>query len=289
MKSNRELRQEAKAAVRGKWFWRIVLVFFALQTVAQIAVGSLAHFNRERGITSLGELWVKKLSAMQQGLDYTLPTHDAYAQMWVATGFEYFVGTVAGAILLFGLTAVTLRAIANKEEDWLSSGFGGFRCPLGVTALLFVQNLIIGFWALFFIVPGIIAGYRYRAVWYLKCENPDWGVMQCLGESSKMMKGYKCRAFLFDLYYYVQLFAIALLGCAGAAVMSSGGILAAIGWLILAFVVVVVFYTMVQFVAGRTAFYRELKSQLGESSSREARPAPPPPPTESKDDLPGND
>ena len=148
MRSNAELRKEARDAVRGRWLWRILLVAFALQTIGQMAMQVLARFNQERGIISAGELLMKKISALQQGLDYALPTRDAYAQMWVASGFEYFVGTLAGAIMMFGLTAVTLRALENREEGWLASGFGGFHRPLGVTALLFVQNVIVCFWLL---------------------------------------------------------------------------------------------------------------------------------------------
>ena len=275
MRSNAELRKEARDAVRGRWLWRILLVAFALQAIGQMAMQALARFNQERGIISAGELLMKKISALQQGLDYALPTRDAYAQMWVASGFEYFVGTLAGAIMMFGLTAVTLRALENREEGWLASGFGGFHRPLGVTALLFVQNVIVCFWLLLLVVPGVVAAYRYRAVWYLKCENPDWGVLRCLGESARMMKGYKGRAFRFDLYYWGAIFGIALFACVGAAVMSfDNAVASAIGMLVIASAMVAGFYVMVLFVAGRTAFYRELKSVRK---------------VEARNDLPGND
>lgn len=275
MRANAELRKEARDAIRGRWLWRILLVVFSLQAVGQLAMQALVRFNQEHGIISAGELLMKKISALQQGLDYALPTRDAYAQMWVASSFEYFVGTLAGAIMMFGLTAVTLRALENRDEDWLATGFGGFRRPLGVTALLFVQNLIVGFWALFLVVPGVVMAYRYRAVWYLKCENPDWGVLRCLGESAKMMKGYKGRAFLFDLYYWGLFFAIALFAGVGAAILAvDKAVASAIGMLAVAAALVVGFYVMVQFVAGRAAFYRELKSVLK---------------AETQNDLSGND
>lgn len=275
MKSNRELRQAVMTAIRGKWRWRILLVLFILQAIAQMVAQSLAQFNRQREIVPLVEFLEKKLDALQQGLDYALPTHEAYRQMWVAAGFEYFVSLVFGSIVLFGLAAVALRAVRNEEDGWLATGFSGFRRPLEIAWLLLLQNLIIGFWTLFLIVPGIVAIYRYRQALYLKCENPDWGALRCLGESARMMKGYKGQSFLLDLYYIGWLFAIAMLSSVGVVIISNGnGVLALLGCLALACCLVAVFYVLVSCIAARAAFYHELKSVLK---------------TETQDDLPRND
>lgn len=275
MKSNRELRQETATAIRGKWRWRLLLVLFALQAIAQVANQSLAQFNRQLEITSLADFMAKKIDALQQGLDYALPTHEAYRQMWVAAGFEYFVSLVFGSIVLFGLAAVALRAVRNEEDGWLATGFSGFRRPLGIAWLLLLQNLIIGFWMLLFVVPGIVAIYRYRQALYLKCENPDWGALRCLGESGRMMKGYKGQAFLLDLHYIGWLFAVTMLAGVGAVIISEGnGVLALLGGLMLAFCLAAVFYVIVSCAAARAAFYHELKSVLK---------------AETQDDLPRND
>ena len=274
MRTNRELRQEAKTAIRGRWTWRLLCVFFALQFIGQTVSQLLMRFNEDQGVISAGDFLQKKMAALQQGLDYALPTREAYRQMWIATGFEYFIATVFGAIALFGLTAIVLRALKNEEEGWFASGFGGFRRPLGVTVLLLVQNVVVGFWTLFFVVPGIVAAYRYRLVWYLKCENPDWGVLRCLGESVKMMKGYKWKAFVFDLAYYVWFLAVGMLAVAGGSAMGESFALNVVGTFVLAAAIVAAIHVLVCFVAGRAAFYRELKAEMW---------------PEAQDDLPGND
>lgn len=275
MRPNAELRKEARQAIRGGWLWRILCVLLILQLIEQTAGRLLAYLNESLGIVSCSDFLERKFDALRQGIDFALPTQEAYRQMWIATGFEYFVGTLLGAIALFGMTAVALKAIRNDEREWFTTGFAGLRRPLGVFALLLVQNLIVDFWTLFLIVPGIIASYRYRQAWYLKCEHPDWGVRQCLGESAKMMKGYKGLAFGFDLGYFGRLFLVGLCAACGYALCTAeNGLLNAAGLFVLFASLVVAAYVLSCFVVGRAVFYRELKSEL--------KP-------EVQDDLPRND
>ena len=56
-------------------------------------------------------------------------------------------------------------------------------------------------WSLLFIIPGIIAGYRYRFALYNLCENPEMGVMEALNMSKAQTRGHKWELFVLDLSF----------------------------------------------------------------------------------------
>ncbi|MBR4578224.1 MAG: DUF975 family protein [Oscillospiraceae bacterium] len=67
--------------------------------------------------------------------------------------------------------------------------------------VMFVYKLVILLWSLLLIVPGIVKGYAYRLVPYLLNENPNIDAREALDLSSRMMKGNKSSAFVYDLSY----------------------------------------------------------------------------------------
>ena len=52
-----------------------------------------------------------------------------------------------------------------------------------------------------FILPGIIAAYRYRFAVYNLLENPDVGILEALRMSKWQSNGYKFQLFALDLSY----------------------------------------------------------------------------------------
>ena len=82
--------------------------------------------------------------------------------------------------------------------DTLFEGFG-------FAGKIILLNVLIGvfvfLWACLFIVPGIIAAYRYRFALYNLCENPELGVMEALAMSKAQTKGYKLDLFVLDVTF----------------------------------------------------------------------------------------
>ena len=58
-----------------------------------------------------------------------------------------------------------------------------------------MTSLFTFLWALLFIIPGIVASYRYALAPYLMAENPDIGVMEAIARSKELMRGNKGRLF----------------------------------------------------------------------------------------------
>ena len=67
--------------------------------------------------------------------------------------------------------------------------------------LRLVTSLLTFLWSLLFIVPGIIASYRYALAPYLMAENPDMGVMEAIARSKERMNGSKWRLFCLQLSF----------------------------------------------------------------------------------------
>ncbi|MBP5654972.1 MAG: DUF975 family protein [Clostridiales bacterium] len=65
----------------------------------------------------------------------------------------------------------------------------------------FFYTLFITLWTLLFVIPGIIKSYQYRLVPYIIGENPDMNWREALDESSRLMKGNKWKAFVYDLSF----------------------------------------------------------------------------------------
>ena len=70
--------------------------------------------------------------------------------------------------------------------------------------------LFVFLWSMLFVIPGIIAVYRYRFALYNLYENPGIGIMEALDMSKRQTVGYKAQLFLLDLSYYGWVFLAAL-------------------------------------------------------------------------------
>lgn len=259
MKSNRELRQEAWGIVRGKWFWRLVAVGLLLNFIAQIVSGTLSAAFKRMEIITYTDYLEASIKAASQGLGYTLPRTSDYLNMLGASCFQFFIVYIFGAIMAYGFASAMLKAVRNDEGAWLADSFGGFRNPLGVAWLLFTVNCRIMLWSLLFLIPGIVACYRYRLVWYLKNEQPSLSTVACIDESARRMRGYKWQAFCLDVSYlgwallvYVAMGAAVIAGMLGGWL---GGVLSALLGLGAFYLLL---FVAVYFFLGRTVFYKAL-------------------------------
>ena len=96
--------------------------------------------------------------------------------------------------------------LSRNEEAESRVIFNGFEIFLKILGLELLRLLIIGLWSLLFIVPGIIAYYRYRMAFYILLDNPDTSPISCLRASRRMMDGYKAELFTLDLSFLGWLF-----------------------------------------------------------------------------------
>jgi len=91
--------------------------------------------------------------------------------------------------------------IRRGEESGFLTLFDGFSFVGKLIGLHVVIYIFIFLWSMLFVIPGIIAGYRYRFAIYNLCENPELGIFEALNMSKRQTMGYKTQLLMLDLSY----------------------------------------------------------------------------------------
>ncbi len=103
-------------------------------------------------------------------------------------------------MLQAGFTIACLNAAAFRPVSF-GNLFDSFAIFFKVLWLQILMGIFIYLWTLLFIIPGIIAAYRYRLALYIMLENPEMSALDCISESKRMMQGRKGELFVLDLSF----------------------------------------------------------------------------------------
>ncbi|MDD4316555.1 MAG: DUF975 family protein, partial [Clostridia bacterium] len=108
-------------------------------------------------------------------------------------------------VLEIGLSVFYLKFINNEKTDYMdvffSFTFKDLNKYLNHLGTMLARMLLIVLWMLLFIIPGIIKAIAYSQVTYIKAENPDMDIMECLKESQRLMDGHKMEYFVMQLSF----------------------------------------------------------------------------------------
>ncbi len=109
--------------------------------------------------------------------------------------------------LAFGLAKyfLTLSRTQKTDLNYLFSAFDFSGKDLGLMGrtigISLLSSLFIFLWSILLIIPGIIAAYSYRMIYFIYVDNPNLGVLDTLKKSKEMMHGNKGKLFLLDLSF----------------------------------------------------------------------------------------
>lgn len=81
-----------------------------------------------------------------------------------------------------------LTYIRNRVVDYRALG-ESLNYYLKAFGLFLVQTLVVSFWTMFFIVPGILAALNFAQSFYIFADDPDKSIPEILNESKMMMYG----------------------------------------------------------------------------------------------------
>ena len=112
--------------------------------------------------------------------------------------------TILTSLLVMVLSAgfvLYCMAIRRGERAEFLTLFDGFSFVGKLIGLNIVMYFFITLWSMLFVVPGIIAAYRYRFALYNLYENPGISVFEALNMSKRQTYGYKSQLFMLDLSY----------------------------------------------------------------------------------------
>ena len=106
-----------------------------------------------------------------------------------------------GGAVGVGLCRVNLKLIGQEKPTFsdLFSGLSSFAKALGLRLLAWIK---IALWSFLFIIPGVIASYRYSMANFVLAEDPELKARDAIKVSKAMMKGNKWRLFCLHFSFF---------------------------------------------------------------------------------------
>lgn len=129
--------------------------------------------------------------------------------------FQFGSGGAAGTMISIFVNVLTmlltvvlgagfvlyLMAVRRGERSEFLTLFDGFSFVGKLIAVELLISLFITLWSFLFVIPGIIAMYRYRFALYNLYEDPGIGVLEAIDMSKRQTYGYKGQLFMLDLSF----------------------------------------------------------------------------------------
>ena len=162
-----------------------------------------------RSLLHTGEVNPFKLTLFYLLISLVLDTVNAGVSYAIESAGGFTVLSFSFVSILIGLVSLVLNAgyfcycfgILRREQMPYDSLFDAFPFAGKVILLSIVEGIFIFLWSMLFVIPGIVAAYRYSFAMLNLCENPDLGVMEALDLSKRQTNGYKMQLFLLQLSF----------------------------------------------------------------------------------------
>lgn len=169
------------------------LLLFAVKSVVGLLITLLSGYY---------DVMQDAAELMRSGSEVTYGEIYALTEKYTTTGGTLLtiVLGICFAVIMVGFRWYCLR-VARGETPEAKSVFDSFGKIGKIILLHIVMWFLIGVQFLLLIVPGVIAIIRYSQAVYIMCEHPEYGVLQCLRESGRMMRGYKREYFMLMLSF----------------------------------------------------------------------------------------
>ena len=143
----------------------------------------------------------RAMAALYLGLSLVLSMADALAgDSGLLATFLSILTSLLGMVLSAGFVLYCMAVRRGKRAEFLTL-FDGFSFVGKLIGLNIIMYFFIALWSMLFVIPGIIAAYRYRFALYNLYENPGFSVFEALNMSKRQTFGYKSQLFMLDLSY----------------------------------------------------------------------------------------
>lgn len=191
-----EFRRIARDKLRGHW-GRSVLVTFIFSLICGIS--SIYNLAKNMGHMDFDMLFAGNYNDFLAGYTSVETAGSVFGTL-MSLALSIAVILFSGALAL-GHCKYYIDLVAENRQDEVSVIFSRFDIFLKAMGLNLFMALFIWLWSLLFIVPGIIATYRYRLAPYLMAENPGLGIREAVNMSKELMAGHKWRLFCLELSF----------------------------------------------------------------------------------------
>lgn len=127
---------------------------------------------------------------------------------WIAFGSLMLILLAVSLVMLFVGSAVELgynrfniSLYERADNPPMSELFSRFSIYGRALWLRILMGLKIFAWSLLFIIPGVIAAFRYAMAPYILAENPDLTASEAINKSKELMNGHKVRLWWLQLTF----------------------------------------------------------------------------------------
>ena len=142
----------------------------------------------------------RAMTALYAGLLLILNLVCAFTGEGILSTFVSILTSLLSVLLGAGFAMYCMAIRRGERAEYLTL-FDGFSFVGKLIALTIVTYAFIWLWSMLFVIPGIVAAYRYRFATYNLYENPGISIMEALDMSKRQTMGYKGQIFALDLSY----------------------------------------------------------------------------------------
>lgn len=199
MRRAKEFRETAWNILRGRYWWTVL---------AALIAGILGGYAGQSSVSfNFGSNNVEDLRNFFARFDADQATAivNALKGFFIAlAGFAFTYGIalfIVGSAIALGYNLFNLALYQSGERPKIESIFSRFSTFGNALLLRFLMFLKTFLWTLLFIVPGIVAAYRYALAPYLMAEHPELSAAEAIEQSKQLMMGHKGRLFCLNLSF----------------------------------------------------------------------------------------
>ena len=194
-----DYRKQAWSALSGKWGISILASLVASLLCGTSALVSTvsANFDINVGFASPSDLSAVFSSAEQETWIIIVVMAMVICLVAVVVAVTFIISAAMfciGSIIEIGYSRFNLNIIDNKNLKFTQI-FSYFKHWWRAILANLLRSLFISLWSLLFIIPGVIATYRYSMVPFILSDNPDMSPTEAVEYSKHIMHGNKWRLF----------------------------------------------------------------------------------------------
>lgn len=180
-----DYRARARQMLSGKW-GMAVLVTLVAGLLGGLVTSASGSFNLEL-----------KGENTQYIPDIVLTYLTIAASIGGVLGLVQFI--IGGTVQL-GYCKYLLK-LHDGEEAELKDLFSQFNRFADGFLLSLLTSIYIFLWSLLFVIPGIVAMYKYAMAPFILAENPGISASEAIADSKEIMNGHKGELFILDLSF----------------------------------------------------------------------------------------
>ena len=128
-----------------------------------------------------------------------------YAVNFLAIGTFAVLFYLISMFMLYWLVAYSIYVYANDGERvsifYVLNDHFTLKRYLRFCLKMAVSHILISFWSLLLVIPGIIKAFSYSQVAFLAIDDEKAGVFETIIKSKEMMRGYKMYYFILQLSF----------------------------------------------------------------------------------------